>query len=418
MEITFSLNVHSFMGVPIYSKDGEMLATLCAMDTQPYVFTEEDITVFKTMAVFLAYMMELELNKAKSIHYAERINQQNQLILDSVVEGIFGLDLEGKTTFINKAAAKLIGYEIEEVLGKNQHSVIHHTKSDGTYYPSEQCPILTTMKTGLTHQVSSEVFWRKDGTCFPVEYTNKPIYEAGDIVGSVVTFKDITERKKTEEILQYSEKLSVAGQLAAGIAHEIRNPLTAIKGFLQMMQNGFGENGEYYAILSSELQRIEVILDELLVLAKPQAHLFERRDLKPIVRHVVTLLGAQAIMKNIEIIPDFDPTEITIQCDENQLKQAFINFVKNAIEAMDHGGVIRVKVTAKKDRVIVRVTDQGRGIPEDRLKKIGEPFYTTKEKGTGLGMMMSYRIIENHRGQIHIESTVDEGTTVEVSFPL
>jgi diguanylate cyclase (GGDEF)-like protein/PAS domain S-box-containing protein len=136
----------------------------------------------------------------------ERLNHQNELILNSAGEGIYGLDLQGKTTFVNQAATRLTGWDAEELIGRHQHDVIHHTNPDGTPYPSEECPIYATLKDGAVHRIIGEVFWRKDGTSFPVEYVSTPIRERGEIVGAVVLFEDVTERKRAEEKLRESEE--------------------------------------------------------------------------------------------------------------------------------------------------------------------------------------------------------------------
>jgi signal transduction histidine kinase len=238
-----------------------------------------------------------------------------------------------------------------------------------------------------------------------------------------VLFPSISEQvkmeKATEELILRSEKLSVVGQLAAGIAHEIRNPLTAIKGFFQLMQS-HGSKKEYYDIVSEELKRIEMILTELLILAKPHAAIFERCDLIPLIGHVTALLETQAIMKNILIRCIFHQPSVRILCDENQIKQVFINILKNAIEAMNHSGEIVIEVNSQDDlkQVHVAVTDQGNGIPEKILSQIGQPFFSTKVNGTGLGMMICYNIINNHGGSIHIDSKMNQGTTFKLVLPM
>jgi PAS domain S-box-containing protein len=136
----------------------------------------------------------------------EQLNHQNELILNSAGEGIYGLDRQGKTTFVNPAAARLTGWDVEELIGRHQHDVMHHTKPDGTPYPSEECPIYAALNDGAVHRVTDEVFWRKDGTSFPVEYVSTPIRERGEIVGAVVVFEDVTERRQTEEKLKESEE--------------------------------------------------------------------------------------------------------------------------------------------------------------------------------------------------------------------
>ncbi|MEC0265313.1 ATP-binding protein [Paenibacillus anseongense] len=230
--------------------------------------------------------------------------------------------------------------------------------------------------------------------------------------------RDITEWKIAQEHLQNSEKLSVAGQLAAGIAHEIRNPITSIKGFIQLMKSGFGEKPIYFDIMTSEIERIELILSELLILAKPQSIKFERKDIRVLLSQVMTLLDSQAILNNVEFLAEFKPGATHLYCDENQLKQVFINFIKNSIESMRDGGKITLEVSSDNDQeMMIRLADQGCGIPKEALSKLGQPFYTTKENGTGLGFMVSKKIIENHAGKIKVESEVNKGTLIEITLP-
>jgi two-component system sporulation sensor kinase A len=230
--------------------------------------------------------------------------------------------------------------------------------------------------------------------------------------------RDVTIENRTEELLRTSEKLKMAGQLAAGIAHEIRNPLTSLKGFSKLLLKATGEQAErYYEIMDQEFVRIEMILGELLVLAKPQASVYQDWDIRLIVHEVADLLSSQAILNNVIIQEQAVQEACIVRCDKNQLKQVFMNVVKNAIEAMPTGGLLVISIERDGTDVLVRVTDQGGGIPEDHLRRLGEPFFTTKEKGTGLGLMISHKIIEEHDGHIRYDSRRGEGTTVTIRLP-
>jgi PAS domain S-box-containing protein len=418
MDITQDLNIKSFLGVPIFLKNGELFGNLYALDIKFYTFSNEEITLMETMAKFLSYVIELDESNERMKNDYERLSHQYELILNSIDEGIYGLDIEGKTTFLNQATVKMTGFQEEEMLGMHQHSILHHSRADGVIYPADECPILLSIKQGTIQHVTDEVFWRKDGSFFLVEYVSTPIFEKGEIIGGVVTFRDITEVKKTQELMLNSEKLSVAGQLAAGIAHEIRNPLTAIKGFLKLLGPDFGDKKHYIDIMLAEMERIELILSELLVLAKPQPVKSYHGDLRELLEHVTTLLSTEGNLYNIEIKTEFDVDLPQMEFDENQLKQVFVNFIKNAMEAMPDGGEICIQVKRKDEKLIIRFIDQGCGIPENTLKKIGEPFFTTKETGTGLGFMISKKIIEAHGGNLRITSKLNEGTTIEVAFPV
>jgi PAS domain S-box-containing protein len=358
-----------------------------------------------------------ELNRFRK--ELEHLYHRHKLILNSIAEGVCGIDKHGNIVFWNPAAERMTGYKAEEVIGKTSHAIIHHTKKDGTPYSLDECPIDRAIQDGKTYHIREDIFWKKDGTYFPVSYTVTPILENGAVVGVVLTFTDITEQQKTEELIRTSEKLSVAGQLAAGIAHEIRNPLTAIKGFIQLLQSELDEKKPYLHIIQSEIQRIELILGELLVLAKPQAIKFTKKDISVLLQHVTALLETQGILHNIQIVTKIDPSLPLIECDENGLKQVFINFLKNAMEAMKNGGRIFIEAQKKDEHsVLIRFIDEGCGIPKGQLEKIGKPFFTTKEKGTGLGMMISKKIIEDHGGTMSIMSEVNKGTTIEVILPI
>ncbi|KFN01338.1 PAS domain-containing sensor histidine kinase [Bacillus clarus] len=234
----------------------------------------------------------------------------------------------------------------------------------------------------------------------------------------MIIVRDITERKKTEELLNKSDTLAAIGQLAAGVAHEVRNPLTVIKGFIQLFQINQENQEKYFDLMLSEIERIEAILHEFLSIAKTDDIPTEKKNLYLIFKNVVSLLNTKAIMTNIQIELLADSKEIIIECCENQLKQVFINILQNSIEAMPNGGKISIHIKETEgEGIIIDVVDEGIGIPEERIKRLGEPFYSTKEKGTGIGLMLSYKIVESHQGRIGIMSEVGVGTSVTIHLP-
>ncbi|MEN1939219.1 PAS domain S-box protein [Paenibacillus sp. 102] len=232
--------------------------------------------------------------------------------------------------------------------------------------------------------------------------------------------RDITERLKTEELLRKSEKLAVVGQLATAIAHEINNPLTAMKGFMQLLKSTENENNQRYInVVSSEIERIESITNEFMTVAKPQVLRIQPNDISVLINQVLMLLQPQAMMNNIQIRTEFTPDIPWIPCEGNQLKQVFVNILKNAIESMPMGGEILIQIDKLDNHQIgIRFIDQGCGIPKERIPYLGEPFYSIKEEGIGLGLMICYKIIETHHGKISVESEVNKGTTVEVILPI
>ncbi|MBU9711216.1 PAS domain-containing sensor histidine kinase [Evansella tamaricis] len=324
---------------------------------------------------------------------------------------VFSFDLDGNYLSVNPAMEELLGYKEAEYLSMSFIPLVTDAeieKVKGFFMQAAE---------GKTQHYETEAL-HKDGHVVLVKVTNMPIIVENKIVGVYGMARDVTKEKKTEKLLFESEKLTAVGQLAASIAHEIRNPLTTIKGFLQLIKNSNGETKEeYYSILSDEVTRIELITGELLVLAKPQAQDFQQVNIGKMLEDVITLFSPQALMQHVEIHCEI-PEIPFVNCIENQLKQAIINVVKNAIESMPQGGNIHIKVKAMDGSVHIMVRDQGCGIPKEFLDKIGSPFYTTKEKGTGLGMMTTLKIVQTHNGTLEIASKSNQGTTVKITLPI
>lgn len=320
-------------------------------------------------------------------------------------------NLDGRVEYVNPCFTEVTGFHAKDVLGKN----IRHLHGDMSDHQFQD--IWEKVKVGNTWigEVESS---RNDGEQYWESVKMLPIKNnKGKVIQVLRVSEDITDLKATQELLRKSEMLSGIGQLAAGIAHEIRNPLTALKGFTQLLLSGAKANENYIAIMSDELNRIEQIVSELLVLAKPQAVDYLRKDIVPIVKDVLMLLETQAIMNQVDIVFESTAQQAFVNCVDNQLKQVFINVLKNAIEAMPKGGSISVAIEEKETHYAISIADTGTGIPEELVSRLGEPFYSTKEKGTGLGLMVSYRIIEHHQGKIHVQSERGKGTTVTIKLP-
>ncbi|UAL48847.1 PAS domain S-box protein [Sutcliffiella horikoshii] len=357
-----------------------------------------------------SFVMLVDISHRKSFHKIlqnsrERFRKLVQNSIDTI-----GVICEEKWTFINESGLKMLEVDnYGEIFGKSIYDNLPkedfdkiwqevHEQHNGTKLPTFEQE-WKTMKGNAIHTELVGI---------PTTYLGKEAMQ--------VIIRDITERKQAEALMLQSEKLTVAGQLAAGIAHEIRNPLTAIKGFFKLLEREMEEKKEYFHIIESELSRIELILSELLLLAKPHQVYVHPVSVHSLLKDVTTLLETQAIMNNVWFDLKLKANSPTIKCDENQMKQVFINLIKNGIEAMPSGGTIYIDTEDSGDEVVVTLRDEGTGISEDIIKRLGEPFFTTKTTGTGLGLMITFNIIKNHHGTVNVTSEVNEGTQIEVRF--
>ncbi|MFF2483155.1 ATP-binding protein [Paenibacillus sp. NPDC058071] len=341
------------------------------------------------------------------------MNTQYKLLVENSMDTI-AIISDKRWHYMNAAGLKmfeaerkedLIGKSIFDVLDEKHHWVAELWQRDRQ--DEEE-----------TGSVPIELEWRtvKGGRLY-TELVWTSVHLEGRYEDQVI-IRDISERKKNEELLINSEKLYIAGQLAAGIAHEIRNPLTSLKGFLQLISSGRTENKNYFGIMKTELVRIESIVSELLMLSKPQIYDFIPLDIRKVLKDTSILLETEATLHDIEMKLQLGNAPLWVKGVENQMKQVFINVIKNAIEAMSSGGSIEVRATLENDgQVAVYIKDEGPGMEKEQLSKIGQPFYTTKEEGTGLGLMVTYKIVDNHQGTITADSEKGEGTVFRIRFP-
>ncbi|NBD27216.1 PAS domain S-box protein [Paenibacillus sp. T1] len=359
----------------------------------------------KNLGIYMAKLKTaFEENRTMKEYLESFINQ--------TTDAIHVVDLDGRITQVNRAFEQLFGYSTEESIGRLLSLVPDHLRD-------EERQTLDLLKSGkpLTARETTRI--TKSGEWISVSVTTSPIRDRhGNIHAIASITRDMTSRNKMEELLRRSEKLTTVGQLAAGVAHEIRNPLTTLRGFLQLQLETAKLNTRHVDIMLSELDRINLIVGEFLILAKPQATRFEVKDIRFTLGDVISLLDSQAHLCNVMFVTDFGYEECRISCEENQLKQVFINVLKNAMEAMPQGGEITIAIRHHERQLCVSIADQGIGIPEEKIAKLGDPFYTDKDAGTGLGIMVSQRIIQSHQGTFEIKSKVGVGTTVMITLPL
>jgi PAS domain S-box-containing protein len=323
-------------------------------------------------------------------------------------------DEKGIITNVNDNFCKISKYSRGELIGQD-----HRILNSGTHSKVFFKELWKTIGSGQVWK--GEIQNRaKDGTFYWVDTTIVPfLNEQGKPYQYLAIRNDITERKRTEEVIHRQDKLAAVGQLAAGVAHEIRNPLTSMRGYTEFLSldETDPQRKEFLDIILDEIERVNNIVEEFMVLAKPKAIELEEKNIIPIIKNVVSLLEFEARKKNVHLHLECQEEIIQVECDENRLKQVFLNFIKNGIEAMPNGGDLIVKTCINDQNVQISIQDTGIGIPEEKLKKLGEPFYTTKKNGNGLGLMVSFKIIESHNGRVYVESELNKGTTFNILLP-
>ncbi len=338
--------------------------------------------------------------------------QKYRLIFEQTMDGFLLWDHDHYIIDVNSAGVNMIGVPKEKLIGSrvyDPHTIQEEGKQEILRHIDE---VLQNGQIG-----STLIFEDNDGIKKYFDCSSKLDIWSGV---NFTVFKDVTEKVEMQEQLRKSDTLTVIGELAAGIAHEIRNPLTALKGFIQLLESSMmNEHAMYYQVITSELQRIDTIINEFLLLAKPQAIKYQEKDIKQIMKETTDLLSAQAVLHNIQFVTMYNNKLPLVFCEPNQLKKVFINLIKNAIEVMPNGGNITITIKKKRNqRIQISIKDEGTGIAKEKIKKLGEPFYTTKARGTGLGLMVSYRIIAEHQGTISIESEEGRGTIFTIELPL
>jgi len=373
----------------------------------------------------------------------EQLRRQKELILNSAGEGILGLGPEGRHTFVNPAATRMLGYTADELIGRKGHDLYHHTRESGGPYPEDDCPIFQAFRYGKFCQVTEEVFWRKDGTSFPVRYSSAPIIEDGEVVGAVVTFRDITvskrgekERKKLEEQLFQAQKMESVGRLAGGVAHDFNNMLGVIIGRAEMALNKCVSTDELHhnlkEILNAGLRSAD-LTRQLLAFARKQTAVPKIMDLNDTISGMLTMLR-RLIGEDIDLSwqPGLDLWKVKI--DPSQVDQILANLVVNARDAISGVGAITMRTEnvviddsdvaetpefIPGEYVLLTVSDNGIGMSKEVRENIFEPFFTTKEvgKGTGLGLSTVYGIVKQNEGFIYVVSEPGKGTTFKIYLP-
>lgn len=363
---------------------------------------------------------------------------RTQLLLDSTQEGIYGTDHNGCCTLANKACAKMLGFDTpEQLLGQQMHNLMHHTRSDGSPYPAEECSAHKMSENGVVGVIENEVFWRRDGTSFPVSYSVLPMRDGAHAIGMVCSFVDISEKLQIEEQLRQAQKMEAVGQLSGGIAHDFNNILQIVSSNTSLAMQRCATDDPLYSSLQDMLTAVERgsnLTRSMLAFSRKQFMRIKPLELNQQVSEAL-MLGGKLLSKEytLRFYPHQEP--LMVAADSTLLQQVLFNLLTNARDAMPEGGEIAVSTrwmlpdadliaaqecSHKGPFACLRVSDNGCGIPEEIKQQIFDPFFTTKEvgKGAGLGLSMVFGTIKQHGGFIMVDSVPDTGTTMMICLPL
>ncbi|ACM20077.1 nitrogen fixation master sensor histidine kinase, PAS domain-containing [Geotalea daltonii FRC-32] len=357
----------------------------------------------------------------------EHLEEYYANVIDSVGDGVIVLDIQGLVTLLNPAAEEMVGISLRQA--RKAHF------SD--LFKGEEIlldMVHKTAQTGMTISDHENIILKKVGRLIPVSATTSPLMKAdGDRIGTILILRDLTNIRELEDAVRQADRLSSLGALAAGLAHEIKNPLGGIKGAAQLLEMELPDNPElrdYTRVMLKEVQRVNRIVEDLLALASPRKLELSKVNLHKVLGDILLLQKRAVDGRRITFIQQFDPSIPPILADESLLTQLFLNLIKNAVEAVGDGGQVKVKSRILSDYsmmpkgegrsrlVAIDVCDDGPGIDKEELDHLFTPFYTTKSKGTGLGLAICQKIIAEHRGMIRVDSEPGKGTAFTVMLPL
>lgn len=356
----------------------------------------------------------------------EKIKTQQKYllnILNDSADGIVSLDENDRIVTWNKGAELIYGYKASEIVGKSLEVLIpEDLKRNGEM---EKMNRILQEKGFLRHYETERI--TKGGKKIVIDITKTLMKnDEGKVVGSSAIIKDITERRELEKRLVQTEKLTAMGQIAANIAHEIKNPLMGISGSVQVLMKKYKSYPTMVDTLSKvfeQVQRLDSTLKGLLSFARPQTPYFSKQEINEIIEQILFFIMPQARERKIEIVKELSRELPKISLDPDQIKQVFLNIILNAIHAMPEGGKLSILTThsnggSRENKIKVAVADTGTGIPENLRDEIFKPFFTTKMKGTGLGLVITRNIIKEHGGDISFTSKVNEGSSFEITLPV
>lgn len=400
-------------------------STINTFGSTPETFRVIQIIAFNIVAFFVVGLLASRLSDRSAS--GEKLKETtktlanlrvlHERIVESIRSGLITTDLDGNIYTFNKTAAEITGYKAEEMRGKSIFSLFGNIK----------LPIadsLDATETGDQPPRFETDILTPDDFVLRVGYGISPLFaETGETTGLILTFQDLTDIRSMEESVRRKDRLAAVGRVAAGLAHEIRNPLGAMRGAIQVLQSNTppeSSNATLMDIVLRESDRLNSIITNFLTYARPRVANFAEIDVREAINDTFTLLKhSPDVKENHFLKADLPEKPIFISADSTQLKQIFWNLARNAIQAMEAGGTFSIKLEKlKAERIRITFADTGRGMPPEQVERLFEPFSNSTTGGTGLGLSIVYQIVRDHHGTINIRSLENEGTTISVELPV
>jgi len=336
-------------------------------------------------------------------------------ILDTATDAILSIDENHRIILFNNAAQKIFGYTRDEVLGKNLNLLIPPRYGDHQMYVQT---FLERRESDIVGKTISLTALRKNGEEFPVDLSLSFLDLDGGVTFTAI-IRDVSHQQQMESKLLQSERLAAVGQAVAHVAHEIKNPLMIIGGFSNQIRSSLNNDKDMKKLdmILDEVERLERLVANVGDFTKEYRLVKRSADINSVIKDVLKIMSGAYSPEKYHFREFLSPEAAEIDCDPDKLKQVFVNIISNGLEAMSDGGTITVSTENLANGIEVRIKDQGVGIPDKDLHHIFEPFYTTRERGSGLGLSISYKIVEAHEGDISAISTLGEGTTFIIRLP-
>jgi two-component system, sporulation sensor kinase E len=365
-----------------------------------------------------AFSMFDKLDREQIKKIMQNMSSENELlemVLYSMTDGVIVVDKEHKIQLVNKASKRLIPFVTEDLINARLWKVVMDRE------------ISTFFRESLTRQekVVDRAFTLGNGHTRTIACSLMPLVREKRIQGNLIHIEDITEKRAREARLRRAESLAALTTLAAGVAHEIKNPLGSIGIHIQLIQKQMNDRDTietkdirtYLNVINEEVNRLNKVILDFLFAVRPIDTELEVRDLNQVVSEMLQFLKYELEEAHVTLEAKLGQIP-RIELDEKYLKQALLNIIQNALSAMAEGGTLTVETRQDEDRICVSITDTGTGIPQDIMDKIFEPYFTTKDFGSGLGLTLVYKIVKEHNGDIYVDSKEGKGTTFSLSFPI